>query len=419
MSGTHDPQSWRPETLLVHGLGAPNAHGGTLPPIVASTAFEHRSAEAMEAVFAHQAEGHVYSRLSNPTVEALEERITAISHGRGTVAVASGMSAVALALLTVVRSGDHIVAGKHVFGGTYTLLETTLARLGIRTTWVNASDGEEVGRALRDETRAVLLEAIANPAMVIPDFSAIAAQCAARSVPLLVDATLLTPLMFDAKATGADVAIYSGSKFLAGAATTIGGLIVDTGRVDWGRGYAAGLGDFGRMGPAAFLTRLRRELMVGIGPSLSPQAAFLQIVGLETLALRLERQCRSTLQIAQWLSTHPAVRSVACPALASHPDHARCAKYFRGNSSSIFSFTLENRAACFGFLNRLRLIQRAANLGDTRSLALHPASTIYHAYWPAQREDLGVPDGLIRLSVGIENVDDLLADLAAALDGAA
>lgn len=415
MNGPPTRPTWRKATLLVHGLPQRHPHGATLPPVTLSTAFEHASAEEMEAVFAHRQESFSYSRLGNPTVAALEERVTWISRARGTVAVASGMSAVAMALLALVRSGDHIVAGKHVFGGTYTLLDTTLNRLGISTTWADVWDGREVNRALRPETRAVFVEAIANPAMTIPDFDAIRTACASRRIALIVDATLLTPLLFDPETTGADVAVYSGSKFLAGAATTVGGLIVDTGRFDWVHDGPDTLGDFRQTGAQAYLSRIRQELMVGIGPCLSPQAAFLQIIGLETLELRMERQRSSAQRVAEWLEQHPSVRSVAYPGLPSHKHHNRCTRYFDGNASCVLSFALQSRDACFRFLNRLQLVRRASNLGDTQSLALHPASTIYQAFWPAQRDELGASETLIRLSVGIEDVEDILADLAAAL----
>lgn len=416
MSRPRTARPLRPDTVLVHGCSAGQPYGATLPPVVLSTAFEHASAEEMEAVFAHEQDGFAYSRLGNPTVGALEERITAVSAARGTIAVASGMSAVALALLALVRSGDHIIAGKQLFGGTYTLLHTTLAGLGIATTWVDPRDEEQVRGAITPATRAVLVEAIANPAMAVPDFDALKRQCRAARIPLIVDATLVTPLLLDCEATGADVAVYSGSKFLAGAATTIGGLIVDTGRFPWGRDSRVDLGEFQRQGPAGYLNRIRQELLVGVGPCLSPQAAFLQIVGLETLGLRLERQCRSAQRLAAWLARQSAVSSVLFPGLPAHPDHARCRSYFKGHFGSVLSFSLKSRAACFTFLNALSLIGRAANLGDTRSLALHPASTIYHGYWPAQREELGVPETMIRLSVGIEDPEDLEADLAAALE---
>jgi O-acetylhomoserine (thiol)-lyase len=398
----------------VHGTEEAHPYRATVPAIVESTAFSHDSAESMQAVFNHEQDGYAYSRLANPTVAALEDRITALSEGRGTIAVASGMSAIALALLGIVRSGDHIVAGKHVFGGTFTLLETTLPRLGVTTTWVDARDGDAVERALTATTRAVLVEAIANPAMVVPDFERLGAICQAAGIPLIVDATLVTPLRLDIDATHTDVAVYSGSKFLAGAATTIGGLIVDTGRFPWSSaGTRVDLGDFKRQGAAGFLQRIRRELMVGIGPSLSPHVAFQQTMGLETLGLRLGRQCESALRIAQWLREQPGVTAVQFPGLADHPDHARCIRSFGGTAGSVLSFTLASQATCFRFLNALRLVVRASNLGDTRTLALHPASTIYHSLWPAQREDLGVPDTLIRLSVGIEDVADILSDLAA------
>jgi O-acetylhomoserine (thiol)-lyase len=403
------------DTLLVHGRGEPQPYGATLPPVVLSTAFGHASAEAMAAVFAHEQEGHAYSRISNPTVAALEERIAAVHQARGCVAVASGMSAVALVILTLARAGDQLVAGKHIFGGTYSLLHTTLAGLGISTTWVDARAGETVRQAITPRTRAVLVEAIGNPAMAVPDLDGIRAACADAGVPLLVDATLVTPLLLDTAATGTDVAIYSGSKFLAGAATTIGGLIVDTGRFPWGTGDRVNLGDYQRQGAQGFLNRLRQEMMIGIGPALSPQAAFLQIAGLETLGLRLERQCANAQAAAEWLRRQRPVVSVHYPGLADHPGHRLCGRYFRGKFGSVLSFSLASQAACFRFLNALRLVTRASNLGDTRSLALHPASTIYHGFWPAEREAIGVPDTLIRLSLGIEDLKDILADIEAAL----
>lgn len=418
MSPPRGSSGLHPDTVLVHGVRTPQPYRATLPPVVLSTAFDHPSAEAVEAVFAHREDGFAYSRLDNPTVAALEERITALSAARGTIALASGMSAVALALLAIVQSGDHLVAGKHCFGGSYTLLNDIFSRLGIRTTWVDARNGDDVRRAIAPETRAVLVEAIANPAMVVPDFDAIRSHCAAARIPLLVDATLMTPLSLDAEAIGADVAIYSGSKFLAGAATTIGGLIVDTGRFPWGQAGPVRLGEFQREGAHAYLSRIRRELLVGIGPTLSPQTAFLQIVGLETLGLRLERQETSARRIAAWLQGQAGVAQVLYPGLPDHPAYGRCQRYFRGRFGSVLSFTLAGREACFRFLNALGLIQRAANLGDTRTLALHPASTIYHSYWPAQKEELGVPETLIRLSIGIEDADDLSADLAQALAAA-
>lgn len=406
-----------PDTLLVHGAPKSYPYRATMPPVVLSTAFEHPSAEDMEAIFAHEQEGHVYSRLSNPTVAELEERITALCAARGTVAVASGMSAAHLALLAIAGAGDHVVAGNQLFGGTYRLLSSTLQGLGIETRWVDARNAAQLHAAITSNTRAVLVEAIANPAMVVPNFDAIREICGAARVPLIVDATLVTPLLLDTQATGCDVAIYSGSKYLAGAATVIGGLIVDTGRFPWSQARATRLGDFLRQGDSAYLNRLRRELMVGIGPALSAQAAFLQLVGLETLGLRLERQCQNAQRIAEWLLAHPAVSSVAYPGLPDHPDHGNCLRYFRGHFGSMLGFNLASRAACFRFLNSLSLVRRAANLGDTKSLAVHPASTIYHGYWPAQREELGVPETLIRLSVGIEDSEDLLADLDHALSG--
>jgi O-acetylhomoserine (thiol)-lyase len=411
-----DLSSRRPalETLLVHGAEPAGREGPTLPPIFQSTAFAHGSAAAMERVFLHQQEGDAYSRLGNPTVAALEERVSAVCNARGTVAVASGMSAIALALLALLKTGDRVLVSRHLFGGTYQLFQTTLRRLGIEPVWFDPQDPASAQRAAGPQVKAVFLEAIANPAMTVPDLAAYRELCDRAGIPLLLDATLLTPLV-EVGRLGADVALYSGSKYLAGAASTIGGLIVDTGRTVWPQGGPADLGDFHRAGADAFLMRLRRELMAAVGPALSPHTAFLQLVGLETLALRLERQCATAAAIATRLGAHPRVRGVLYPGLPDSPDHDRCRRQF-GRFGSVLGLTLADRAACFRFLDALRLVRLASNLGDTKTLALHPASTIYGSLWPAEREHLGVTEDLIRLSLGIEAPEDILADLEQALE---
>ncbi len=410
---------WQADTLLVHGGEQPRGDRSLLPPVYLTTAFDHGSAEQMEATFLHQAEGHVYSRLGNPTVEALERRVTALCNARGTVALGSGMSAVALALMALLKTGDQVLVGRHLFGGTYVLFAQTLAALGIEAVWVDPEDAAAAERACSPRVKAVFLEAIANPAMTVPDFTGYRRLCDRAGVPLIVDGTLLTPLHCGPGAvfpTGApDVWVLSSSKFLAGAASTLGGLIVDTGRFAWAESAVVDLGDYRRLGAMAYLERIRRELMASIGPALSPLQAFLQLVGMETLALRLERQCRTTQTLAEWLARQPAVTQVLYPGLPAHPSHARCTAHLGGFFGSVLSFTLADKPACFRALNRLRLIRRAANLGDTRTLALHPASTIYSGLWPAQRESLGVPETMIRLSAGLEDVGDLIADLEGAL----
>ena len=387
----------------------------TLPPVVFSTAYAHECAADMEAVFAGRAEGHVYSRMQNPTVAALEERFTGLCGARGTVALASGMTAIATGLMTMLRTGDEVIAGRYLFGGTYTLLDRILRDLGITTHFIDPADPRAAEALINGNTRAVFLEAIAHPAMAVPDFAAYRALCSRHGVPLLVDATLLTPCLYDPEALGADLVFFSGSKFLAGAASAVAGLIVDPGRFPWHTSPRFDFGEFRTAGQGAYLAKLRQQMMAGVGPCLSPMSAFLLLTGMESLALRLERQCDNAERAAAWLQDRAAVRGVLFPGLEGAPEGELTRRQFRGRCGSVLSFRLADKAACFRFLDALRLVQRAANLGDTKTLAVHPASTIYAAFWQPEQERLGVTPDLIRLSLGIEHIEDLLADLDQAL----
>ena len=412
------PSKWHIETTLVHGTGGDGSFGATLPPITFSTAYDHATAEEMEAIFAGKAQGLVYSRLQNPTVAALERRIAAACGAPGALAVASGMAAIALTLQALLRSGDEVLASPNLFGGTFTLLNRTLRDAGITTHFIDPADPASAEPRIGPTTRAVFLEAIANPAMVVPDFAAWRRLCDRHGLPLLVDATLLTPVLFDADALGADLAFFSASKFLAGAASVVAGLVVDTGRFPWHTQGGPALQDYRSAGQGALLAKLRSRMMADVGPTLSPMNAFLILIGLESLPLRLERQCTNALAVARTLAAHPRVTGVRYPGLPDDPAHARSAAQFRGRFGSLLSFTLADKAACFRFLNRLQLVQRVINLGDTRTLANHPASTIYGTFWKHEQELAGVPDTLIRFSLGIEHPADILADLEQALQAA-
>ncbi len=386
------------ETRLIHGVeGYGQSSGPTLPPVYYSTAFKHGSAQGMAEAFQVPDSGGIYSRLQNPTVEELEQRVTDAMGALGTLAVASGMSAIMLGLVALLKSGDEIVAGRYLFGGTYTFFEKTLAGMGIRTRYFDPREPEGAEELITKNTKAVFLEAIANPAMVVPDFAAYRKICDAHGLPLLVDATLLTPCLFDAEALGADVAFFSASKYLAGPASAVGGLIVDTGRFAWHESPLHPFADFKKAGRAAFLTKLRRELMAGVGPCLAPMNAFLLLLGLETLALRMERHCRNTEAVAEVLRDHPMVLEVLYPGLPDNPAHQLSRNQFRGSCGAVLAFCLKDKETCFRFLDALQLVIRAANLGDTKTIALHPASTIYGSLWPQEQELLGVSEGMIRL----------------------
>ena len=406
------------QTRLIHGTAPlPEAGGATLPPLVYSTAFAHDSAEDMEAVFVDKQDGHLYSRLQNPTVQELEARITDACGARGTLALSSGMSAITLGLLAILKAGDRILSSRFLFGGSHILFQRTLPELGIGTDYFDPREPKAAEELVTADTKAVFLEAIANPAMVVPDFSAYRDLCDRHGIPLLVDASLLTPYLFDTEALGADVAFFSASKYLAGPASTIGGLIVDTGRFAWHEADKLDLGDFRKRGELAYLTKLRKELMGGVGPALAPMNAFLLMLGLETLPLRLDRQGDNALAVAKFLRDHPKVREVRYPGLPEDEFHELATRQFRGSGGAVAALRLGGKADCFTFLNRLKLVKRAVNLGDTKSIALHPATTIYGNLWPLEREELGVTEDMIRLSVGLEDPEDIISDLRQALEG--
>ncbi|MCZ6730454.1 MAG: aminotransferase class V-fold PLP-dependent enzyme [SAR324 cluster bacterium] len=404
------------ETTLIHGVpGPPDGYGATLPPLVYSTAFEHDSAEDMEAVFMDRQPGHIYSRLQNPTVQKFEERISATLAARGTLAVASGMSAITLGLLAMLKAGDEIAVGKYLFGGSYSLFTRTLPDLGITAQFFDPRSPEAAAELITPKTKGVFLEAVANPAMVVPDFSAYREICEGAGIPLLADASLLTPYLFDADRLGVDLAFFSASKYIAGPASTVGGLIVDTGRFPWHERERFDFGDLKRLGEQAYLTKLRKLLMAGVGPALAPMNAFLLLLGLDSLPLRMDRQSENAQAVAEFLQGHSRVRQVLYPGLPDDEFHHISKAQFKNNCGAVAAFRLADKAACFSFLNRLRLVKRAVNLGDTKSIALHPASTIYGTFWPHEQEQLGVTEDMIRLSVGLESPADIIADLDQAL----
>jgi len=318
-------------------------------------------------------------------------------------------------LLNFLRSGDEVLASPFLFGGSYTLFTKTLPDLGIKTHFIDPTTPESWEAALTPATRAVFVEAIANPALVVPDFPALRAFCDRHHLPLLVDGTLLTPYLYDAERLGADLLFFSATKYLAGPASTVGGLVVDPGRYDWHSDARFDFADFKKAGRGAFLAKVRQRIMAALGPALSPMNAFLLLTGLETLPLRMERQCGNALEVASFLLQHPKVKEVLYPGLPDHPAHALSRELFRGKFGALIGFTLANKQACFKTLDALKLIRRSTNLGDTRSLVIHTASTIYGTLWKHEREEAGVGENLIRLSIGIEHPEDLLADLEQAL----
>ncbi|MDX9978766.1 MAG: aminotransferase class I/II-fold pyridoxal phosphate-dependent enzyme [Lentisphaeria bacterium] len=406
-----------PATAVLHaGPAADPVDGATVPPIVSSTAYGYGTAEELENVFAGRAPGYVYSRLGNPTVSHFERRIAALEQGIGAVACASGMAAIAATVLALAGSGDEIISGNSVFGGTYSLFRQTLARYGIVTRFVEATDPAAYRAAITDRTKLIFVETIGNPKLDVPDLAAIAAVAAEHGVVLAVDNTVTTPFLLRPGEQGANLVIHSTSKFLNGHGTAIGGIVVDTGTFDWSHPRYAHLQPLRRRaGERVFLAYLRGQICRDLGCCLSPYHAFLTCIGIDTLGVRMERHCANALKLAQSLNGHPRVLDVRYPGLPTAADYATATRQFTAGYGALLTLRLEDKPACFRFLDGLHRIRCAANLGDTRTLAIHPASTFCRDLAEDERRSLGVTDGLVRISVGIEHGDDILEDLAQSL----
>lgn len=425
------PPPHRFETLALHAGHSPDAETKSRAvPIYQTTSYVFDSAEHGAGLFNLTVPGNIYTRIMNPTTAVLEQRVAQLEGGLAALAVASGQAAITLTLTTLLRGGDHLVAGNNLYGGTHTLLHHTLPRAGITTTFVDSTNPEAFRAAITPRTRGLYLEALGNPKLDVPDFEAIAAVAHAAGLPLIVDNTLPSPYLLNPLALGADLVVHSATKYLGGHGTSVAGVIVDGGTFDWTNGHfpeftepspayhGAVLADLA--GPAAFITKARIEGLRDTGAALSPFNAFLILQGIETLPLRLQRHGANALTLARWLAGHPRVTWVNYPGLPENPNHAAATRYFRKGAGygGILTFGVKGGlAAGRAVIDGVRLISRLANVGDAKSLIIHPASTTHQQLTPAEREATGVTEDLIRLSVGLEHPDDLREDLEQALKG--
>jgi len=420
------------DTLSLHAGAVPDREtGARATPIYLSTAFVFRDSDHAASLFDMEQSGHVYSRISNPTVSVLEERIAALEAGVGAIATASGQAALHLAVATLAGAGSHIVASRALYGGSHNLLDFTLRRFGIQTTFVDPRDLDAWRGALRPETRLLFGETLGNPGLDVLDIPAVAGIAHAHRIPLLVDSTFTTPYLVRPGDLGADLVYHSATKFLCGHGTVVGGLLVDIGRFDWdasGRfpeitepyeGFH-GMVFSEESTVAPFLLRARREGLRDFGACLSPMNAFEILQGIETLPLRMARHVSNAERIAHFLAAHPMVSRVAYPALPDHPDHALARRLMPRGCGAVFSFELKgDRAAGRRFVESLRLFSHLANVGDARSLVIHPASTTHFRMDERALAAAGIGEGTLRLSIGLEDPDDLIADLEAAFKAAA
>jgi O-acetylhomoserine (thiol)-lyase len=419
------------DTLALHAGAAPDpATGARATPIYQSTAFVFRDADHAAALFNMERAGHVYSRISNPTVAVFEERVAALENGVGAIGTASGQAALHLAIVTLMGAGSHIVASSALYGGSHNLLHYTLRRFGIETTFVAPRDLDAWRAAVRPNTRLMLGETLGNPNLDVLDIAAIAQIAHAHAIPLLVDSTFTTPYLIQPFEHGADFVYHSATKFLGGHGTTIGGVLVDGGTFDFAASgrfpeFTEPYDGFHGMvfaeesTVAPFLLRARREGLRDFGACLHPQAAWQLLQGIETLPLRMERHVANTRRVVEFLAGHAGVESVAYPELESHPDHALAKRLLPRGAGAVVSFNLRgDRAAGRSFIEALTLFSHLANVGDARSLVIHPASTTHFRMDAAALAAAGIAEGTIRLSIGLEDPDDLIDDLKRALKAA-
>ncbi len=416
------------DTLALHAGQSPDpATGSRAVPIYQTTSYVFRDTEHAASLFNMERAGHVYSRISNPTVAVLEERIAALEGGVGAIATASGQAALHLAIATLMGAGSHIVASIALYGGSHNLLAYTLKRFGIETTFVSPRDPENFRKALKANTRLLFGETLGNPGLDVLDIPAIAAIAHEAGIPLLVDATFTTPYLMKPFVHGADLLYHSATKFLGGHGVAIAGVLVDSGRFDWeASGKFATLTEpyegFHNMdfeeesGTRAFLLRARREGLRDFGACMAPMTAFQILQGVETLHLRMPRHVESTRKVVAFLSTHPGVVKVIYPELPDHPDHALAKKLLPLGCGAVFSFEIKGgRPAGKRFIEALRVFSHLANVGDAKSLVIHPATTTHYRMSDADLKRAGITAGTVRLSVGLEDPPDLIDDLDRAL----
>jgi O-acetylhomoserine (thiol)-lyase len=421
------PENLRFDSVAVHGGQEPDpTTGSRAVPIYQTTSYNFRDSEHGANLFSLKESGNIYTRIMNPTTDVLEKRIAALEGGVGALAFASGHAAISAAIFNIAQAGDEIVSSSTLYGGTYNMFAYTLPRLGIKVTFVDASDPENFRKAITEKTKAVYAETIGNPKIDVLDVEKVAAIAHENGIPLLIDSTFATPYLSRPIEFGADIIIHSATKFIGGHGTSMGGLVIDSGKFNWANGKFPllteadpsyhGLSYTEALGPLAFIVRLRIQVLRDLGAAVSPFNSFAFLQGLETLHLRMQRHSDNALAVAQYLENHEQVSWVSYPGLPSHSDHNLAKKYLPKGAGAILTFGIKGGLeAGRKFIDALKLFSILANVGDAKSLVIHPASTTHSQLSPEQRANAGVPDELIRLSVGIEDSRDIIADIEQAL----
>ncbi len=402
-------------TRAIHGIPAkPDPYGTLRFPLYDTAAYEFESSEALQLAFEGKRVAHVYSRSSNPTVADYEQRLRSLTDAAAVIAVSSGAAAISNIIFALAEAGTNIIVSPFLFGNTFSLFQRTFQPWGLEVRFVDLLDPNALSSALDDKTRCVFFEIISNPQLQVAPVRKISSLAHSRKVPVILDGTLTTPYLFNSKENGVDIEILSTTKYISGGGTSIGGAIIENGLFDWRQNpKLAAWAE--KHGPLALVMALRREIYRNLGSCLSPHNAYLQALGLETLALRIEKSCGNALAIARFLESHPQVKKVHYPGLESSAYFQIAQAQFPRGCGGLLTFDLKDRASCYQLMDQLQLIRRATNLCDNKTLILHPAATIYAEFSEEEKRQMGVPDTQMRLSAGIEDCEDLLEDLAQAL----
>lgn len=422
------PENLRFETLAVHGGQEPDpATGSRAVPIYQTTAYNFRDSDHAADLFGLKESGYIYTRIMNPTTDVMEKRIAALEGGVAALAFASGHAAISAAIFNIAEAGDEIISSSTLYGGTYNMFAYNLPRLGIKVHFVDPSDPANFEKAITPNTKAIFAETIGNPKIDVLDIENVAAIAHKHGIPLIIDNTFATPYLCRPIEFGADIVVHSATKFIGGHGTSMGGIVIDSGKFDWSNGKFPllsepdpsyhGLKYTEALGPLAYIIRLRVQILRDLGASLSPFNSFLFLQGLETLHLRMKRHAENALAVAQYLEQHEQVSWVSYPSLPNHHDYQKAQKYLPKGAGAIFTFGIKGGLeAGKKFIDSLKLLSLLANVGDAKSLVIHPASTTHSQLTPEQRMSAGVSEDMVRLSIGIEDVQDIIEDLAQALE---
>lgn len=404
--------------MAVHGgFAGDSTYGATVVPVYQTVSYTYQTAQELADVFGGKTPGYIYTRIANPTATALETRLTELEEGIGCITTSSGMAAIASVAIGLTRSGDEIVAAMGIFGGTISLFQNVLQKFGIQTTFVDIADPNNVKKAINRRTKLIFVETIGNPRMDVPDIPTLSEIAREANIPLIVDNTVTTPALFQPGRFGADIVVHSTSKFINGHGTAIGGAIIDTGNYNWRKSPFEDIKQLAdRLGQLAFLAYLRNLIYRDLGGCPAPMNSFLMLQGLETLPGRIIKHCENAKKLAEFLKAHPRVSWVNYPGLNCNIFRERVVKLFDGHGGALLAFGLGDKRKTFRFIDSLKLAKNLANLGDVRTLVIHPGSTIFHEFTSGEKKEMGVSEDMVRVSVGIEDFEDIQADFEQAIE---